>query len=126
LWLLGMKPIRCCEPYIAIALLVVLTNSQLVARQPDVVLNEAGRRLMLAAPQPEYPPKALAKHIQGTGIYDVWISAETGVVTRMDVLRSTGSKLLDDAAVKSLRGWRARPNTLSRIRVPIRFCVSCP
>jgi TonB family protein len=103
----------------------VLTNSQLLALQPDVVLNEEGRRLMLTAPQPEYPPEALAKNVQGNGIYDVSISVKTGVVSRVDILRSTGSKLLDDAAVKSLQGWRARPNTVSHIRVPIRFCVSC-
>jgi hypothetical protein len=53
---------------------------------------------MLAAPQPEYPPEALAKRIQGTGVYDVWIRPETGVVTRVDISPSTGSKLLDDAA----------------------------
>jgi TonB family protein len=103
----------------------VLTSSQLVAPQPDVVLNEEGRRLMLTAPQPEYPTEALAKDIQGNGIYNVSISVKTGVVSRVDILRSTGSKLLDDAAVKSLLGWRARPNTVSHIRVPIRFCVCC-
>jgi periplasmic protein TonB len=80
---------------------------------------------MLAAPQPDYPAEALAKGIQGTGIYEVWIRPETGVVTRVEIVRSTGSKLLDGAAMKSLQHWRARPNAVSRIRVPIRFCVPC-
>jgi TonB family protein len=110
---------------LAITLLAAVTNSQLLARQPDVELNELGRRVMLAAPQPDYPPEALAKGIQGTGIYDVWIRRETGVVTRVEIVRSAGSKLLDDAAMKSLQHWRARPNALSCIRVPIRFCVPC-
>ena len=110
---------------LAITLLAVVTNSQLLARQPEVELSEQFRRLMLAAPQPEYPPEALAKLIQGTGIYDVWIRPKTGIVTRVDIVRSTGSKLLDDAAVKSLWQWRARANVLSRISVPIRFCVRC-
>ncbi len=120
-----MKPTRCDLLCIATTLLMAVTKSQLLAQQPDVLLNEKGRRLMLAAPQPEYPPEARAKRIQGTGIYDVWMRPETGIVTRVYVLRSTGSKLLDNAATKSLQHWRARPNTLSRIRVPIRFCVSC-
>ena len=109
--------------YVAIALLAAVTSSQLLARQPDVELNDFGRSLMLAAPKPEYPVEARAKYIQGTGIYDVWIRPKTGVVTRVDIARSTGSKLLDDAAVQSLRQWRARPNALSRIRVPIRFSL---
>jgi TonB family protein len=113
------------KPYAVIALMALVTNSHLLATQPEVLLNEKGRRLMLAAPQPEYPPEALASHIQGTGVYDVWIRPDTGVVTRVDILRSSGSKLLDDAAVRSLRQWRARPNALSRLSVPIRFCVSC-
>jgi TonB family protein len=109
-----MKPTRCNLLCVAFTLLVTVTESQLVAQQPEVVLNEKGRRLMLAAPQPEYPPEPLAKRIQGTGIYDVWIRPEAGIVTRVDILRSTGSKLLDNAAMTSLQHWRARPNTSAR------------
>ena len=108
---------------LATSVIVLLANSQLSAQQPDVILNEAGRRIMLASPQPEYPPEARAKHITGSGVYDVWMRVETGVVTHVDVLRSTGSKLLDDAAVKALRRWRSRPNTISRIKIPIRFLL---
>jgi hypothetical protein len=51
---------------LATSVIVLLANSQLSAQQPDVILNEAGRRIMLASPQPEYPPEARAKHITGS------------------------------------------------------------
>src|SRR6266403_4121874 len=110
----------------AILALLIVTDSQLLAQHADALLTRpASRRVMLAAPEPEYPTEALAKHVQGTGVYDVWVRPETGAVTRVAVLRNTGSKLLDDAAVSCLQHWRARPNILSRIRIPIRFCVNC-
>ena len=113
-----MKPIRC----VAIALLVLVTESQLLAQQQHA-FNPKFQHLMIAAPEPEYPIEARRRYIEGTGTYYVWIRCETGVVTRVDIVHSTGSKLLDDAAVKSLWQWRARPNAISRIRVPITFSL---
>jgi TonB family protein len=64
-------------------------------------------RLMINAPRPEYPVAAQAQHITGYGVYDIWFRPETGVVTRIDIVRSTGSKLLDQAALRAFRQWRA-------------------
>lgn len=118
-----IRDTRCCA---AISAVVILATSEVLAQHADALLTRPHlRRVMLTAPEPEYPTEALAKHIQGTGVYDVWVRPETGVVIRVDVICSTGSKLLDDAAVRSLQHWRARPNAISRIRVPIRFCAVC-
>jgi TonB family protein len=86
---------------------------------PRVTLDQ----LMLAAPKPEYPVGARARHITGHGVFDVWFRSETGVVTHVDVLQSTGSKLLDDAAVKGLSGWRAKPGKLSHMHIPVNFTM---
>jgi TonB family protein len=118
-----MKRSRGNHFCVAISAFAIIANSQLFAQHTDLALTEAGRRIMIAAPQPEYPAEARAKHITGSGVYDVWMRVKPGVVTRVDIIRSTGSKLLDDAAVKSLRHWRARPNTVSHMRVPIRFLL---
>ena len=103
--------------------MVCLIASSLLAQRADVPLSAAGRRAMLAAPAPEYPAEARAKRISGAGKYDVWMRIDTGMVTRVDVLRSTGSRLLDDAAIRALKQWRSRPNTASHIQVPIRFSL---
>ena len=108
---------------LCIAASAVFTASPLLAQRADVPLNEAGRRIMLAAPAPEYPAEARTKRISGAGLYDVQMRVKTGIVTRVAVLRSTGSKLLDDAAVRALKQWRARPNTVSHINVPVRFTL---
>jgi TonB family protein len=80
-------------------------------------------RLMINAPRPEYPVEARARHITGYGVYDIWFRPKNGVVTRIDIVRSTGSKLLDQAALRAFRQWRARPGVVSRMKVPITFSM---
>ncbi len=66
---------------------------------------------------------AAEPHITGRGLYDVFIDPPTGVVTRVTVAQSTGSKILDGAAVNAFLRWRARPGKLSRLRVPCTFTL---
>lgn len=97
---------------------------QMFAAQPDVTVPAGLRPLMLRMPKPEYPLDARAHYIAGRGVYDVFIDPPTGVVTRVTVEQSTGSKILDGAAVNAFRRWRARPGKLSRLRVPCTFYLS--
>jgi TonB family protein len=101
--------------------IVAFAATELRAQRTDVALNEVGRRIMLNAPQPVYPAEARRKSVGGAGVYRLRLRVETGEVTRVDIVRSTGSKVLDDEAVRTLRQWRARPHTLRAISVPIRW-----
>ena len=85
--------------------------------------EQAVARLMVRMPKPEYPLGARAKRIVGHGIYHLWFRPETGVITHIDILRSTGSKLLDDAALRAFRQWRAHPGAVSHMKVPITFSM---
>ena len=49
------------------------------------------------------------------------IDYDSGAVTEVNVLRSTDSVLLDEAAVGAFRQWRFTPRTLRTLRVPLRF-----
>jgi TonB family protein len=109
-----------CVAVVAFAI-VAFAHSALHAQRTDAALNEVGRRIMVRAPQPEYPAQAREKSIGGAGVYRLHLRVETGEVTRVDVFRSSGSKILDAEAVRTLRQWRARPNTLREISVPIRW-----
>jgi TonB family protein len=79
--------------------------------------------LMVSMPRPEYPLEARRKLIVGRGVYQLILRSETGAVTRVTVLQSTGSNILDAAAVKALSHWRARPGRISRMQVPVTFSL---
>jgi TonB family protein len=92
--------------------------------RPDV------SRFGTCAPQPEYPAEARQRHVGGSGYFAVRVDRTTGRVATVQVLRSTGNKLLDSSAVQTLRQWRFKgggvlptrhePN-YSKILVPVTF-----
>ncbi|MBA3544541.1 MAG: TonB family protein [Chthoniobacterales bacterium] len=82
---------------------------------------EAARAHALASPSPRYPLRARYDLLQGEGVYEFMIDYDSGEVTKVNVLRSTDSVLLDEAAVSAFRQWRFTPRTLRTLRVPLRF-----
>ena len=83
-------------------------------------------RLFVKMPKPDYPPEARQKHITGYGIFDVSVRPRTGLVTHVAIFRSTGSKVLDDAAVRTLLRWQTRPGVVRGLRVPLSFSFEPP
>jgi len=103
------------------------TSSQV----PSIAASEsAGRQqptpATIYSPRPEYPAEALQQGIEGRVVLRVEIDA-AGKVTATKVLRSSGSKLLDEAARRTVLKWRFDPPrrlgrpVASKIAVPIRF-----
>jgi TonB family protein len=77
----------------------------------------------ISTPQPDYPINARARRIKGSGVF-LLILTETGEVASIQVLKSTGSQILDDAAEKALKKWRFKPGIgISKINVPINFTL---
>ena len=107
---------------IGIATMFVAAASYSLAAEPDITVPPETRPFMLAMPRPTHPEEARAQHITGRGVYDAFVDPPTGVVARVTVAQSTGSKILDGAAVNAFR-WRARPGKLSRLRVPCTFTL---
>ena len=77
------------------------------------------------APDPSYPPTALQKHSGGRGLFLLKIDPQQRTVSRVTILQSTGSKILDDAAVQTLSKWRLRRGGLAdrvdHVKVPVSF-----
>ena len=73
-------------------------------------------------PQPQYPYEARSKHIQGNGIFVLHVHGQ--VVTKIDTYRSTGSPILDNAALSDMRRWRFKPNTPVLVVVPITYVMA--
>src|ERR1700730_14838528 len=97
--------------------------SPLFGAQPDVSVPPGSTRFMLSMPKPEYPPEARSRRITGRGLYDVTFDTTTGIRTQVKGLESTGSRILDDAAAKTLLRWRARPGNVARAKIPMTFTL---
>lgn len=78
---------------------------------------------VLKKPSPRYPEEARKHHITGRGVFILHVDRSTGVVTSVTVHKSTGHKILDDAAVNGILQWRFRPGALkdSSFYLPIAF-----
>jgi protein TonB len=80
---------------------------------------QAPLKIVDAAPQ--YPPLAQAAHVEGVVILEAVIDAD-GSVTSVKVLRSI--PMLDEAAMKAVRGWRFTPARLNGQAVPVVMTVT--
>jgi len=82
------------------------------------------RAIAVYAPPPTYPHEARARKEMGSGVVIVTIDPATGNVTTAVMASSTGSKILDQAALTAFRQWRFRPGTVKKVRIPIHFTLS--
>ena len=57
---------------------------------------------------PTYPAYAIQQRWEGTVLLRIWVH-ETGRVTRVEVARSSGYRILDGAAATAVRQWTATP-----------------
>jgi protein TonB len=73
---------------------------------------------------PNYPDVAVAQHKKGSGWFRLTINRATGKVTEVKVLKSTGVKILDDAAAVTFMQWKAKPNRLDHAVLPANFIGS--
>jgi TonB family protein len=72
-------------------------------------------------PRAQYPYEARSRHIQGSGIFVLHVHGD--VVTKVDTYRSTGSPILDNAALSGITRWRFKPNTPVLVVVPITYVM---
>ena len=105
------------------------TPPPLLARPPEppthtvTVDSEEFRKIALSHPAPQYPIEARRRHITGKGRYHLHVSLDTGEVTSVDVLTTTGHRILDRAAIAALKRWKFRPRALIGVKVPITFSM---
>lgn len=86
------------------------------------------RPYLLENPKPVYPAAARRRGMQGVVLLGVAVSKE-GYVDKIDILQTSGFKVLDRSAVKSVKSWRFIParmgekNISSQMEIPIRFIL---
>jgi protein TonB len=80
-------------------------------------------------PPPQYPRLAQRRGLEGLVTLEAQIDS-TGRVTDLRIFTSSGHKILDKAALKSVRNWRFSPGTVGGrvqsmwVKVPVRFKLS--
>ena len=72
-------------------------------------------------PAPVYRPEWAKQGLAGKGVVLVTIDQQTGGVTGARMLKSTGNKQLDGAALEAYSQWRFQPGTGSQVKIPIEF-----
>jgi len=74
-------------------------------------------------PKPVYRPEWAKQRLAGKGVALVTIDQQTGKVTGVRMLESTGNKQLDGAALEAYSQWRFQPGTGSQVKIPIEFAT---
>ena len=69
----------------------------------------------------QYPVEARKRHIEGSGVLVGDVDFETGRVVSVRMEKSTGSKMLDQAALRSYGQWQFKPGLIRKFRVPVTF-----
>lgn len=89
--------------------------------KPPAEMDTRGR--VVSAPMPHYPYAARARYLQGQGQFRVHFDDKTGEANRVEITRSTGYNILDQAALDALRQWKVKPHTFEVINVPVNFSL---
>ncbi len=92
--------------------------------QAETSASAAGHKtkaLAIYSPRPPYPRDEKGRRPTGQGVVVMDVDPKTGWVTAARMEKSTGSKILDDAALWTFRQWRFRPGTVRQVHSPISF-----
>lgn len=76
--------------------------------KPKVVADASYVQGLIEAPVPNYPAEAAQKSWSGIGVYEIRFRRD-GIAERVNVVLTTGHRLLDDTARAALLRWRCKP-----------------
>ncbi len=111
------------EPPVAVAPVISAPPAPPPPPPPEPVTEPMGRAGYLNNPAPEYPQLAVRQGWQGTVLLRVRVLAN-GSVESAEVKQSSGRRLLDDEAVRTVKRWAFTP--AKRGNTPIDGWASVP
>ena len=83
-------------------------------------VQEAAQVLRYAV-KPQYSREAQRTRATGTGLFELRFDYESGRLKAIDIVQSTGSRLLDHDAINGLKEWKAKPHSIRVMRIPVTF-----
>lgn len=104
--------------------IVAAVASNAIGRSASSATFISAKALALSAPRPEYPYEARRQRTTGSGVAELTVDRNSGNVIDVRMFPSTGSTILDNAAVNALRRWRFKSGDLTTIHVPITFTLT--
>jgi TonB family protein len=81
----------------------------------------SGKARNLGGPNAVYPPEAAGLRLSGAGKYLLHFDQTTGRVVDVTVSQSTGSPLLDNAAIAAFRQWHEDPQCAKEVTMTMTF-----
>ena len=75
---------------------------------------------LIYAPAPAFPPMASLSGASGTGRFRLSFDAQ-GNVTNVQLVQSTGNRVFDESAIRTLRQWKCSPGQGWVVTVPVTF-----
>ena len=75
---------------------------------------------LVYAPAPAFPPMASVPGASGTGRFRLSFDAQ-GNVTNVQLIQSTGNRVFDESAIRTLRQWKCSPGQGWVVTVPVTF-----
>lgn len=93
------------------------------AEVPKVFTVEEAAQVLRRAKKPDYSYEARRTRTTGSGMFELRFDYDTGRLKAIDIVQSTGSRLLDHDAIDGLKEWRAKPHTIRVMRIPITFTI---
>jgi len=89
-----------------------------------VISPSAAKAVTTYAPRPEYPQEARSHRVAGSGVCVVSVDPTSGSVTNVSMAQSTGSPLLDKSVLSTVRTWKFKPGTVSKVSIPVEFTTT--
>ena len=109
---------------ISLLVVAIFGNSHLEAAKEETHREKLDRAAVISGTPAVYPYWARVHHIEGKGVVVMHIDPASGEVTSCEMAISTGSALLDDAALTSFRTFRFKPGGAPAVKCPIAFSMS--
>ncbi len=103
--------------------IIPLVSLSWVEGQPTTPPQSVFLPQAIYSPQPVYRFEWAKQGLTDKGVVLVKIDPKTGIVTGTRMLQSTGSKLLDGAALKAYSKWRFKPGSVPQVKMPIEFAT---
>ena len=101
--------------------IIALVSLSSVDAQPATPAQSVPLPQPIYSPEPVYRSEWAKQGLTGKGVVLVTIDPKTGTVTGTRMLQSTGSKLLDGAALEAYSKWRFKPGSVPQVKMPIEF-----
>ena len=125
-YLFLVRPLKLVLFIVSLLTAMSAAAAQTTSSSPAPVGKRKAKAVAIHAPAPAYPVDERGHRPTGRGIVVMEIDRKTGWVTSAKMEKSTGSKLLDQAAVEAFRQWRFKAGTPRHVRSPITFTVRGP